>query len=194
MHLPFCLPDTRPVPDSRAKPNSPDILVVGSFIEHNKKGLRSFLDGAWPALKAAKPGIKLTVCGRVGEILQPDPNITWHQCPSSLIPHYHDASIVLLTTVSGTGIKIKAIEALANGCCIVTHPHSVAGIPFAHGIHGEIVSDLAAASPPILKLLGDVPQQEAYREAAHALFRENFHTDRGRDLLAKNLLRPSVQS
>lgn len=180
--LPFCLSEPAIHNESDRVPPT-DILVVGSFIEHNKRGLRQFMEGAWPALKRARPDIRLTVCGRVGEDLAPDPNVTRHLRVPDLTPYYQSASVVLITTVAGAGIKIKTIEALAHGSCIVAHRHSVAGTPFVGGEHGELLDDLGAAAPVILRLLGDDSKRRAFQSRARKLFQSHFSMERSRAIL-----------
>lgn len=182
VNLPFCLSEPASVSGADRVPPT-DILVVGSFIEHNKRGLRQFMEGAWPALKRARPDIRLTVCGRVGEDLAPDPNVTRHLRVPELTPYYQSASVVLITTVAGAGIKIKTIEALAHGSCIVAHRHSVAGTPFVGGEHGELLDDLGAAAPVILQLLGEDAKRREYQGRARKLFQSHFSMERSRAIL-----------
>lgn len=181
-NLPFCLPE--PVVSS-VKVAPADVLVVGSGTEHNRRGLRQFLATAWPAIRAAKPAATLVICGRVSEGLAPAPGVTAHLRVPDLSPYYQAASIVLLTTVSGSGIKIKTIEALAQGACLVAHQHSVHGIPFSAGQHGEVVADLGQAAPVILGLLDSPSRRHQYQVAAKALFREHFAARAGQARLAE---------
>jgi hypothetical protein len=182
--LPFCRPEA---PPRDAGGNPTDLLIVGSYIEHNKRGLRQFMEGAWPEIKQARPGVRLTVIGGVGEDLAPDPNVVRLGQVADLTPHYHGARIVLLTSVAGAGIKIKAIEALAHHTCILAHEHSVHGIRFEPGVHGEVVDHLGKSARPVLELLDDDARCSAYRRAARDLFAAEFDIRRGQEVLGQVL-------
>lgn len=189
VYLPMCLPE-RKLPAHEAVPS--DILVVGSFLEHNRRGLRQFLDGPWKRITAERPGTRLVVCGRVGEVVEPGEGIERHLDVPDLTPFYQGARVTLLVTVAGAGIKIKAIEALAHGCCIVAHQHSVAGIPFVNGTHGVVVGEMDAAATPILELLADDSRRARLAAGARDLFRRNFNLERSREVMAE-IFRPVLQ-
>src|SRR6185436_6613008 len=46
-------------------PESKTVLFVGSLYDPNVRGIRRFLDTAWPAVRASVPGAELTICGTV---------------------------------------------------------------------------------------------------------------------------------
>lgn len=187
--VPFCLADMTPT--CEVMPTA-DILVVGSAIEHNKLGLRQFIAGAWPTIKTNRPNVRLVVCGGVGECLAPDPNIVYQKRVPDLTPYYHNTRLVLLTSVAGAGIKIKAIEALAHGACIVAHKHSVQAIPFQDGRDGAVISDLSRAAPTILRLLARADECEMYRRRAKQLFLKHYQLEHGRKALACLLENPNA--
>lgn len=178
VYLPMCLQE-RSVP-AEARVES-DILVVGSFIENNRIGLRRFLEGSWPEIRAKRPGTNFMVCGRVGEIVPPDSGIETRLDVPDLTPFYEGAKIVVLVTVAGAGIKIKAVEALSHGCCIVSHSHSVSGIPFTSGLHGMVVEDLGSAAGVILELLGNPGKRNSFGTGARSLFRARHGFERSRE-------------
>lgn len=184
--VPFCLQDpgegTLVAPEDEC-----DILVIGSGIEHNKAGLREFLRESWPVLKVQIPSIRLTVCGGVGEGLVPDPNITCHARVPDLGPKYRGAKIVLLTTISGAGIKIKAIEALSYGSCIVAHQASVKGIPFVDGEHGVVLNGFHNTAEVFLRLLRSSERRTSLGNQAKVLFQRCYELSRGREAIATAL-------
>ena len=156
-------------------PSTTDVLVVGSGIEHNKKGLRQFLQEAWPEIIRRRPQTTLTVCGGVGEILTgAEIGTTRIRFAPDLAPHYVGAKIILLCTVSGSGIKIKALEAMSHGGCIVAHDHSVEALEFDAGVHGEVVHDLGQSAPVIVELLESPARRERLQSACRLLFRSKY--------------------
>jgi glycosyltransferase involved in cell wall biosynthesis len=189
--MPFCISEPA---QARRDNAAADILVVGSSMEQNKRGLRQFMQGAWPKIRAARPDVRLTICGRVGEDLPPQPNVAIHLLVPDLSPYYRSTQIALLTSVAGPGIKIKTVEALAHGCCIIAHENSISGIPFRPGIHGEVMRDLAEAAPNVLKLLTSPELRFGYQAKALRLFREQFDIKIGQERLSTIMLRHCRES
>lgn len=173
-------------PDRTATPAPSDVLCVGSDSETNKEGLTAFLRGSWPLIRQEIPHATLTVCGGVGRAVAPGtPGATWIQYAPDLTPHYLGAKLVLLTTTAGSGLKIKAVEALAHRACIVAHPNSVEGIPFVAGVHGLVAHDLSAAGPSVAALLKDEPRRAAMADAAGRLFASEFSFERTKQQLGE---------
>lgn len=185
VYLPFCLS----LDAETSEANESDILIVGSGIEYNKKGLRDFLVGAWPNIVRARPHTKLLICGEVGEAAEESglSGVTVHRYVPELGPYYRGAKIVLLVTVGGTGVKIKTIEALAHGCCIVSHPHSVLGTEFRDGVHGRVVPDLRKCEREILHLLSSDEERQRLADDAKTLFDEHYSVRKGEQILARVL-------
>lgn len=181
-YLPMCLHE----PARAHKPIETDLLVVGSQIENNKVGLRQFLSGAWPEIQRLRPGTKLTVCGGVGDVEGiTGAHITWHRFAPELEPHYLGTKIAVLTTVAGAGVKIKTIEALAYGCCILGHRHCFGGIPFESGEHGIAVDNLGGVAEVIVDLLDFAPKRDRLGRNAHGLYAANFSFDKSRKELGR---------
>jgi glycosyltransferase involved in cell wall biosynthesis len=71
--------------------------------------------------------------------------------------------IMIVPLLSGSGLKIKVLEAMAMACPVVTTPVGAEGIPGKHGVHfmvadtpkvfGEAISMLVA-SPDMRKEMG----------------------------------------
>jgi glycosyltransferase involved in cell wall biosynthesis len=176
-------------PSVAGAPVETDLLVVGSHIENNKRGLAEFVREAWPKMLAERPETRMTVCGGVGEALTgSEPNVTWIRFAPDLGVHYAGAKIALLTTVAGAGVKIKAIEAMAHGCCIVGHEHSVTALGFEAGVHGLTVAAMKDAAAPLLALLADPARRAALGIAARGLFDRRFSETAVRDALGRAVL------
>jgi glycosyltransferase involved in cell wall biosynthesis len=190
VYLPMCLKERRVAPEA-VHPS--DILVVGSFIDHNRRGLKQFLDGPWKTLLQKRPQTRLTICGRVAAVAEAGPNVECHPDVPDLTPFYQGARVVLLVTVAGAGIKIKTIEALAHGCCIVAHKHSVEGVPFIHQQDGVALDTLDAAAEPILQLLENPVQRDRYASNALKLFRKHFGFERSQQVF-RELFQPAFKA
>ncbi len=109
--------------------DSLSILFVGSSIPHNSDALQYFLDYQFPNVRAVFPTLTLRVCGAIAEARKENiPQVEWVGLVPDLAPYYAEATLVINPIRSGTGLKIKTVEALAYGKCLVTTPIGAEGI------------------------------------------------------------------
>jgi glycosyltransferase involved in cell wall biosynthesis len=93
---------------------------VGANISPNRHALSWFLDHVWPLVTMTCPEVVLVVAGGICAQLPASDGI----CPlgemADLGEFYRQCSFLINPIQAGTGLKIKTVEALANGRCIVT--------------------------------------------------------------------------
>jgi len=106
------------------------ILFVGSNTAPNIVGLEWFLRDVWPTVRAGCPFARLDVAGTVnaGFVGQPQPGVTFHGMVGDLTALYADAAIVISPLTFGSGLKIKLVEAMANGKAIVATRTTLEGV------------------------------------------------------------------
>ena len=115
------------------------IAYVGSVAPHNVDGMRWFLAEVWPRLVARAPGIRLDVCGTVGNALgDPPPGVTLHGMVDDLAPILHRACLAIAPLRAGSGQAIKVIAYASHGLVTVTTPAGADGYAAAHGAPLEI--------------------------------------------------------
>lgn len=120
-----------PIVSSITEPSEQfSILFVGNLYEPNIIGLKTFLDTAWKDLKGKVPQVTMDVCGRVCEAFSDKyQDVTFHGVVESLSEYYQRSTIVVNPVTFGTGLKIKSVEALAYGKCLVTTISGLTGLP-----------------------------------------------------------------
>lgn len=109
-----------------------DIIYVASKNGHNITGIKWFLEKVLPILKSE---IKIHIIGNICEVIGDYPNVIKHGMVDSLEEFYQNARIVICPMFSGTGVKIKVLEALSYGIPVVTNQRGVDGLlnKFANG-------------------------------------------------------------
>lgn len=139
-----------PLPPEAARPGR--LLVVASYNDLNVRGLLWFLQAVWPALRAARPGVELHVCGSIAAKLPPMPSgIFVRGVVPSLRDEYAQARVAIDPVPWGTGQPIKVVEALAHGRPVVSRRAAPEGLE-----EGVLVAeDAAAFAAAVLGLLDD---------------------------------------
>lgn len=152
-------PVDAPMSSSAPLPEPVDFLLVASLNPANLAGLVWFLEDVAPRLEAA--GRRFRVVGSVSAGLAERPDLAGRWRPALAGPvaalgsHYASARVILLPTVRGHGIAIKAIEALAIGKPVVGTSLAFRGFAdMTRGRDGIVIADEAAefAAAAILML------------------------------------------
>jgi glycosyltransferase involved in cell wall biosynthesis len=107
-----------------------DLVFVGSDMFQNARGLLAFFE----ANKTWLASLRIAAVGRVGEnvsvraFAQGRPHIELLGFVDNL-PAIYAASKAAISPVDGTGLKIKAVEALSQGRPVFASRHSMEGLP-----------------------------------------------------------------
>lgn len=156
-----------------------DILFFSGGGELNLNGLRQFLTDVWPIVHKAYPDSRLLIGGSIcRQLKQPelpdgvelkgmfdDASLFWRLGDVAINPVY-----------SGTGLKIKTIEALANGKLTVVHPHSAEGLFEVHSSPLRISDTPEGFAEAILDAFNNPANIAMAREAAKEyITRYNTH-------------------
>jgi glycosyltransferase involved in cell wall biosynthesis len=120
------------------------ISFIASAYLPNRDAINWFVTHCWPQI-SNKYNVQLSVYGTVGVglAIPADQSIVIKGFLPDINQIYQDADIVINPVRFGAGVKIKNMEALANGCPLVTTSHGARGIEA--GINGAyLVADTAA--------------------------------------------------
>jgi glycosyltransferase involved in cell wall biosynthesis len=111
-----------------------DLLFVGQSHFANLAATKWFFDQVWPLISDRRYNLKIV--GPIGSMVQrelPQLHDTFRSCfvgeVPDLIPYYRAARCVIAPMVSGSGISIKTIEALALGKPFVGTSKAFRGMP-----------------------------------------------------------------
>lgn len=105
-------------------------LFVGSNNRPNQEGLEWFLANVWPEVLRLFPGATLDIAGNVSvpDSAKTDPSIQYLGRVDHLANVYATASLAIVPLLSGSGMKIKVVEAAAHGTPIVTTSIGLQGL------------------------------------------------------------------
>lgn len=144
------------------------LLFVGSNTAPNSVGLQWFLEDVWPLVRAAAPDMRLDVAGSVARAFPaaaPE-GVTFLGLVDDLGPLYETASIVISPLTFGSGLKIKLVEALAQGKAIVATSVTMQGIERECENAVRVSDDPAGFADHIIALHNDDHERARLAEAA----------------------------
>lgn len=145
----------------------------------NVQGVQWFLDQIWPHVLHELPDVRLKLAGRNfdAELFQHAANVdilgeiehSWEVMSQS--------GAMIIPLLSGSGMRIKAIEAMAAGRPVVTTPLGVEGINGSDGVHFSLADDASTFAIRLVDLLKNEQKALAMGTAASEFVRDNFENN-----------------
>ena len=127
----------------------------------NIDGVEFFLDDIWPRIAQRRPDAEMTVVGRnppeslVSKAKAAAPTWRFTGFADDVRPHVRGAAVFAIPLRVGGGTRIKAYEAMALGCPVVSTGLGVEGLPVLDGQHYLRADDAQAFADAVLRLLDD---------------------------------------
>jgi glycosyltransferase involved in cell wall biosynthesis len=142
-------------------PGAKRLLFVGAAHAANVEGLAWFLKHVWPLVQRADPDVRLSVAGAAGTAIQTQPEYAALSRGIDVLGYVEDLTSLLLNSdvminpiLRGSGLKIKAVEALCCGLPVVSTAKGVEGIASLSDCPAVVVADEPAAfSQKVLEVL-----------------------------------------
>lgn len=163
-------------PVGAPQPGEDDLLFfVGSNTAPNIVGLEWFFREIWPAIRAKRPAARLKVAGSVARAIGAAPDgVTMLGVVGDLAPLYAEAGVVISPLFTGSGLKIKLIEALAAGKAVVGTSVTAQGVESQ--VDGAMAreDDAAAFAGACVALLGERERRASLAAAALACANAHF--------------------
>jgi len=148
-----------------------DLIYVASDNPHNVVSIKWFLEKVFPLLK----NVNLHVIGKICAHVPVMDNVVKLGLVDDLQQYYEQAKVCICPMLSGTGIKIKVLEALSFGIPVVTNQRGVDGL-FNKSDNGCLVSlDEHSFASNIIQLL---EKDDFYKEQSRqaSVYMKNNHT------------------
>ncbi len=146
-----------------------DLIYVASNNTHNAQSARWFFESVYPQLSK---DLRICVIGKIGQAIGEYPNVTKQLSVPDLNAFYADSKIAICPMLSGSGVKIKVVEALSFGIPVVCNTRGVDGLMSKTG-NGCLVTDDANQ---FAQYIGDLSQNSAFWSAQSQKAR-TFFTD-----------------
>lgn len=146
----------------------------------NQEGLLWFTREVLPHLQSSSPSVKIHIAGRnapesfVKKLTHPA--IHFHGEVEDAGTFLEPFSIMAVPLLSGSGIRIKILEGMARGMCIVTTEVGAEGIPATDGKDILIAGNGRQFAENLLRLMNDPALARSVSIAARQMIKEKFDT------------------
>jgi glycosyltransferase involved in cell wall biosynthesis len=155
---------------------NPVVLYVGTVhYPPNFQGLEWFLEKVWPSVLKEVPSARLRIIGKGGALLRSeDPTVEVLDYVEDLDEHYAAADALVVPLFSGSGIRLKILEAFSHSVPVVSTTEGYLGLDIVAGDHllaADTREDFAAA---VLSLLSSASLRDRLRHSS-AQFLEEYH-------------------
>lgn len=110
---------------SRSKNKKYDLVYVASSNDHNVKSAKWFFEEVYPKLNSS---LSICVVGKINDHVSNFPNVTKMHFAEDLNQIYSESKVAICPMLSGTGLKIKVVEALSFGLPVVCNLRGIDGL------------------------------------------------------------------
>jgi glycosyltransferase involved in cell wall biosynthesis len=154
--------DTRALRPGPVPPGAPPALIFTGTMSWppNAEGLRWLLREVWPRVRDAVPDARLLAVGGgppedVKRLAAADDRVELPGRVPELEPWFERASVVVIPILSGAGIRLKVLDALASGRAIVSTTMGAEGAVVEDGVHLVLADDAASFADAVVAKLRD---------------------------------------
>ena len=164
-----------PQKNSNSKNVSFNIGFLGSNNFHNREGLKLFVDNQWQKIINIIPNAKLLIAGDVQIDTLDKSIIKLGRVNDVFDDFYRLCTMIVNPCISGTGLKIKTVEAMSYALPVVATTEGLSGIEEANG-HGAFLAELNAEefANNCIKLLTEQEFREKQSQLAKAFIENSY--------------------
>ncbi len=171
------------------QPAEASLFHIGSMNWYpNEEGIRWLIDEVWPKITQRLPDVELHLAGRYMTDWLTNLSVP-HVIVDGEVPdvweYMQRFSIMVVPLFSGSGIRVKIVEAMAAGKAIITTAIGAEGINYENGQHLLIAKDAKSFADAIVRLCNDGALRESLgRNARLLIAKEHDNTKLMQKLIA----------
>jgi glycosyltransferase involved in cell wall biosynthesis len=174
---------------SREGTASPTVAFVGTFrFFGNVEAAQWLVRHVMPRVRDDVPSARLVLVGE-----EPPADLraagAWVSAKGwvpSVSLAVRDAAVMAVPLWTGSGTKLKVLEAMALGLPVVTTPLGLEGIRAQHGTHLFVGADAESFAHAVVELLTSPQLRREVGRAARSLVEQDFSWDRAAESLVEN--------
>lgn len=159
---------------------SGDALFLTAPHIFNTQAIVYFIRKVVPLVRNQAPEFSLRVTGNVDERLHPwaGNGLTFTGFVPDLTPTFAQARFLVCPLLSGTGQKVKIVEAMAHGLPVVATAYAAQGSPIRHGHNGLVAASAEEFAAHVVRLWRDPDLCRQLGQAARSTIARQFSTNR----------------
>ena len=156
------------------------ILFCGSMDYFpNQEGLTWFCKEVFPLIINENPDIQLMVVGKgdPGEellVLLKHPSIIFYGMVDRVDDYYRKAAVAVVPLLSGSGTRLKLLEAMGSNTATVSTTAGAEGIHYTNKKNILIADDKVSFARAVVELINDERLANSIAEAAFHFVKENY--------------------
>lgn len=176
----------------RKQPEKSQTLVFSGNMEYhpNQQAVRWFHAAVWPKLRSRFPELRWRLVGMNPEavrgVVGRDARVELTGAVEDAMSEIARAQLSIVPLLSGSGTRIKILEAWAAGTAVVSTAIGAEGLPGCL----RIADGADAFERAIVELLGDAGERRRMEEAGRKTYEARFHRQAGWSALDKAQLVP----
>lgn len=164
----------------RPRRDEQDLVVFSGTLEYepNRIAIRYFAAGIWPALRRAWPNLRWRLVGRnpeaIERYIQGDSRIECTGPVEDAIPHLSAAKVAVVPLLSGSGTRLKIIEAWAAGTAVVSTSMGAEGLPARNSINILLADSPENFVSAVTRLLQSSEERDRIGGAGRVQYEREF--------------------
>jgi glycosyltransferase involved in cell wall biosynthesis len=169
--------------DLPAHTDAPVLLMVGIYsFQPNRDAAEYFISRIFPKIRQSVPGAEVWFAGGSPDHVRTSgmnlEGVRFLGFVPDITEVYRSARVVICPITSGSGTRVKLVEAASMAKAIVTTTIGAEGLDFAHGVHALVGDDADSFAAHCIELLGDSTLCQRLGKAARELAKERFDKER----------------
>jgi glycosyltransferase involved in cell wall biosynthesis len=159
------------------------LVIVGGLSWYpNREAVEYFIREIWPLIKVRIPEMSVDIIGRgptpeMLKLAETDELFRVHGFVDDVRDYLWRAQFYLCPIRTGGGTKLKILDALASGCCIIADPFACKGIDVENGVDVVFAQTAESYVDAILELLDNPEKEIGLRDAGPKLIRKHYSYD-----------------
>lgn len=156
------------------------LLFCGSLSSiPNAEGLHWFCKKIWPQILQAFPGLKLLVVG-IGKLpekysgVYSTLSIEFTGAVDDVKPYYNKAAVSIAPLLTGSGTRLKILEAMGMGVPVVSTSIGAEGLDYTDGQNILIADNEIEFAEKVIHLLAKKEQRLRLQQNARTLVKSNY--------------------
>jgi glycosyltransferase involved in cell wall biosynthesis len=182
-------PNSIPAAPRSCVPETEVIAFSGNLAYRpNISGVRFFRNEVWPILRERWPMLRWQVVGKnpgaVAGYVRGDPRIELIGPVEDAVATLAAARVVVAPLLTGSGTRVKILEAWAAGRAVVSTSIGAEGLGARDGEHLLLADTAESFAEAVSRMLASAEQRRRIGAAGRALYEERFTWNRAWDTLA----------